>query len=106
MNEDESVQDFHMTVLDIANDPEYLGEKISEDKLIRKMLRSLPRKFDMKVIAIEESHDISTMIVDELVGSLKTFKFSINERYEKKEKKSITFTSSTKDSKDCDELNL
>ena len=72
MNEDESIQDFHMIVLDIANDSEDLGEKISEDKMIKKMLRCLPKRFYMKVIVIEESQDLSTMTMDELVISLKT----------------------------------
>ena len=67
------------------------------------MLGSLPKKFDMKVIAIEESHYISTMTVDELVGSLKTFESVINERSEKK--MSITFTPSVEDSEDSGELN-
>ena len=73
-----------MTVLDIANDSEDLGEKISEDKLVKKMLRYLSKRFDMKVIVIEESQDLSTMTVDELVSSLKTFEYAINERYGKK----------------------
>ncbi|MCI73770.1 gag-pol polyprotein, partial [Trifolium medium] len=37
------------------------------------MLRSLPKKFDMKVSAIEEAKDISDMKLDELVGSLQTY---------------------------------
>ena len=37
-----------MIVLDIANDSEDLGEKISEDELIIKMLRSLPKRFNME----------------------------------------------------------
>ena len=90
--------------MDIANDSEHLGENIFEDKLIRKMLRSLPRKFDMKVISIEESRDISTMIMDKLVGSLKTYESAINERLEKK--KSIVFSTRIEDSEDCDVLNL
>ena len=85
-----------MKILDIANDSEDLGEKITEDMLIRKMLRSLPKRFSIKVIAIEESHNVSTMTVDELVRSLKTFESYINERYENK--KSIYFTSSTENS--------
>ena len=48
------------------------------------MLRSLPKKFDIKVISIEESHDISTMTVDELVSSLKTFESAIDERSAKR----------------------
>ncbi|MCI31862.1 gag-protease polyprotein, partial [Trifolium medium] len=58
MKEDETIHDFHMNVLDIANTFDSLGEKIAEEKLVRKVLRSLPKKFDMKVTAIEEAQDI------------------------------------------------
>ncbi|KAK2424222.1 gag-protease polyprotein [Trifolium repens] len=55
MKEEESIQDFHMNLIDIANAFEDLGEKVSDEKLSRKMLRSLPKRFDMKVTAIEEA---------------------------------------------------
>ncbi|KAK2351719.1 hypothetical protein QL285_096927 [Trifolium repens] len=101
MKEDESVHDFHMNVIDFANSFDSLGEKIPEEKLVRKILRSLPRKFDMKVTAIEEAQDISSMKVDELIGSLQTFELSINERSEMKNK-SITSISNIDDEIQCD----
>jgi len=80
MLEDESIQDYHLNILDIANAFDSLGEKISNEKLVRKILRSLPKRFDMKVIAIEEVQDISNMKVDELIGSLQNFEIMINNR--------------------------
>jgi len=38
-----------MNVLDIANSCDSLGEKLTDEKLVRKILRSLPKRFDMKV---------------------------------------------------------
>ena len=96
MKDDESIHDFHMNILDITNTYSALGEKMSEEKLVRKILRSLPKKFDMKVTTIEEAQDISNMKVEELVGSLQTFELAINERSEKKNK-SIAFISNTND---------
>jgi excinuclease UvrABC nuclease subunit len=102
MKDDESIHDFHMNVLEIANSSSALGEKMSEEKMVRKILRSLPKKFDMKVTTIEEAQDISTMRVDELIGSLQTFELGIIDKYEKKNK-SITFVSNTEDEEDqCD----
>jgi hypothetical protein len=60
MKEEESIQDFHMNLLDIANSFEALGERMSDEKLSRKILRSLPKRFDMKVTVIEEAQDMST----------------------------------------------
>lgn len=96
MKEEETIHDFHMSVMDIANSCDSLGEKISDEKLVRKILRSLPKKFDMKVTAIEEANDISEMKVDELIGSLQTFEVAVNDRAEKKNK-SIAFVSNTED---------
>lgn len=44
MMEDESIDEFNVRVLDIEYECFALGEGISESKLIRKVLRSLPRK--------------------------------------------------------------
>jgi hypothetical protein len=96
MKEEESIQDFNMNLLDIANSFEALGEKVSDEKLSRKILRSLPKRFDMKVTAIEEAQDIANIKVDELVGSLQTFEMSINERGDKKNK-SVAFISNDDD---------
>jgi hypothetical protein len=96
MKDDEDIYDFHMSVLDIANSFDALGEKIPEDKLVRKILRSLPKRFDMKVTAIEEAQNIYTMKVDELIGSLQTFEIALKERGEKKGK-SMTFVTNADD---------
>jgi len=63
MMEDENIQDYHLNILDIANSFDSLGEKISDEKLVRKILRSLPKRFDMKITAIEEAQDISCLKV-------------------------------------------
>jgi hypothetical protein len=96
MKEDESIHDFHLSILDIGNSFESLGEKMSDEKLARKILRSLPKRFDMKVTAIEEAQDIATMKVEELIGSLLTYEIAINERTDKKAK-SIAFVTNTED---------
>lgn len=41
----------------------------------------------MRVIAIEEAHDIASMKVDELFGSLLTSEISLNGKLEKKTRK-------------------
>jgi len=89
MGEDESIQEFHMNILDITNAFDSFGEKMSEEKLIRKILRSLPKIFDMKVTAIEEAHDISSMKVEELIGSLMSKTASV--RFCRSSKKRVSF---------------
>ena len=48
----------------------YLGETIPESKIVRKVLKSLPKRFYAKIIAIEESKDIDKIPLTELVGNL------------------------------------
>jgi len=96
MLEDESIHDYHLNILDIANAFDSLGEKISEEKLVRKILRSLLKSFDMKVTAIEEAHDFSCMKVDELIGYVQNFELVVDNRTKKK-CKSTALTSSTED---------
>ncbi|KAA0036885.1 gag-pol polyprotein [Cucumis melo var. makuwa] len=48
---DESISEYNERVLEIANESLLLGEKIPDSKIVRKVLRSLPRKFDMNVTA-------------------------------------------------------
>lgn len=97
MNEDESICEFDIRLCDIANTSFSLSEKMSEEKLTRKILRSLPKRFDIKVTSIDEAQDLSSIKVDELIGSLRTIKMSINERSEKKNK-GITFVSNNEES--------
>ncbi|KAK2359883.1 gag-protease polyprotein [Trifolium repens] len=104
MKEEETIYDFHMNVLDLANSFDSLGERLSDEKLVRKILRSLPKRFDMKVTAIEEAQDIASMKVEEVVGSLQTFEMNFSDKPEKKGK-NIVFTSNT-DSEQVDEEDL
>jgi len=94
MQEEETIQDYYMNVLDIANSFDSLGEKLSDEKLVRKILRSLPKRFDMKVTTIEEAQDVSNMQVEELIGSLQNFELVVDNRTEKKGK-GMTFTANT-----------
>ncbi|XP_059066133.1 uncharacterized protein LOC131857500 [Cryptomeria japonica] len=56
----------------IVNHLRTQGETISDHKIVEKVLRSLPPKFDPVVIAIDESKDLTTFKVAELIGSLQS----------------------------------
>ncbi|KAK2429199.1 gag-protease polyprotein [Trifolium repens] len=104
MKEEETIYDFHMNILDLANSFDSLGERLSDEKMVRKILRSLPKRFDMKVTAIEESQDIASMKVEEVIGSLQTIEMNFSNKPEKKEK-SIVLSSNT-DNEEADEEDL
>jgi hypothetical protein len=77
MQEDESFNEFHTKISYLRNSMMSLGRKISYAKLIKKILRSLPERFKIKVTTIEESNDLDAMKIEELVRSLQTYEFSL-----------------------------
>ena len=70
MEEDKSFDEFYAKLKDIVNSAFNLGETIPESKIVRKVLRSLPKRFHSKITAIEESKDINKIPLTELVGNL------------------------------------
>ena len=58
MEEDELFDEFYTKLNDIVNSVFNLGENIPEPKIVRKVLRSPPKKFHAKITAIEESKNI------------------------------------------------
>ena len=77
MEEDESFDEFYAKLKDIVNSAFNLGETISEPKIVRKVLRSLPERFHAKITAIEESKDIDKIPLTELVGNLQTYELGL-----------------------------
>ena len=73
MKELETFDDFHFKLSDIGNSSFNLGEPILENKVVKKILWSLPYRFHAKVMAIEKHTDLNTLSVEELVGNLQTF---------------------------------
>jgi hypothetical protein len=77
MLEEETFREFYTKVSDLRNSMVSHGKQISDVKLIRKILRSLPERFRIKVTTIEESKDLEEMKIEELVGSLQTYEYSL-----------------------------
>ena len=70
MEEDETFDEFYAKCKDIVNFAFNLRESIAESKIIRKILRSLPERFHVKITAIKEMKDTDQLSLTELVGNL------------------------------------
>ena len=57
-------------VMTVVNQLKNYGEEIKDQIVVGKVLRSLSTKFDVVVETIEESKDLASLTVDELMGSL------------------------------------
>jgi hypothetical protein len=77
MLEEETFEEFYTKISDLRNSMVSLRKSISDVKLIGKILRSFPKHFRIKVTTIEESKDLEEMKIEELMGSLQTYKYSL-----------------------------
>nr|XP_027188428.1 uncharacterized protein LOC113785766 [Cicer arietinum] len=80
MEEQEKVLDLISRLKSITNQMVDYDEKLIEQKLCEKILRSLHPRFDYIVCALEESKDISTLSLKELQGTLEARELRMEER--------------------------
>ncbi|GAV60231.1 zf-CCHC domain-containing protein/UBN2 domain-containing protein [Cephalotus follicularis] len=80
----------------IINSLKNLGKSYPNQELVRKILRCLPKSWTPKVTAIEEAKDLSTLPLEQLLGSLMMHETTMknHEHVESKKKKSIALKAS------------
>ncbi|CAL1382363.1 unnamed protein product [Linum trigynum] len=94
MMEGETIRQMYERFRTTVNSLENMGISYESGDLVRKLLWSLPTKWEAKVTAIEEAKDLSKLPVDELIGSLTTYEEKIireSREEQKKEKRGIAF---------------
>ena len=97
MEEDESFNEFYAKLQDTVNSAFNLGETIPEPKIVRKVLRSLPERFHIKITAIGESKDIDKIPLIELVGNLQTYKLGLTRIGKPRKSKSMALMAKSSD---------
>ncbi|CAL1379995.1 unnamed protein product [Linum trigynum] len=104
MKPEETIKEMHDRFTTIVNNLRNLGVEYGSGDLVRKVLWALPKLWMPKVTAIEESKDLTTLSLDELMGSLITQEEKLRREGEeiRREKKSIAFkVSVAEDELDC-----
>ena len=64
MQNSESIQDFLARVMGIVNEIRSYGEDLKDQKIVEKILESLPTKFNRVIVVIEESKDLTQLSVN------------------------------------------
>ena len=77
MSDDESFDPFCGRLNEIVIAKLNIGEKIEDTKVVRKILRSLPKSFRAKVTVIKESKDLDEVKIQEHIGSLQTYELRL-----------------------------
>ena len=73
----------------ITNNLRSLGKVYESKDHVRKILRSLSKKWRPKVTAIQEAKDLNTLSLEEMLGSLKVHELELNGEDGSKKEKSI-----------------
>lgn len=90
MNDDESIASMYTRFTNIINSLTALGKVYSSLEIVRKILNSLPKRWESKVTAILEARDLKKLEVNELIGSLTTHEYTLKRgEEESKQKKSM-----------------
>jgi hypothetical protein len=66
MLENETFGEFYTRINDLRNSMVSLGKRVFDVKLIKKILKSLPERFRIKVTSIEESKDLCSILLKSL----------------------------------------
>ncbi|GKV42240.1 hypothetical protein SLEP1_g49669 [Rubroshorea leprosula] len=95
MKPEESIQDMYTRLNDIVTNLKVLGKVYPPQEVVRKVFRSLPKSWEAKKAAIEESKDLNTLKLEDLIRKLMTYEIEVQvdggvEVVEKK-KKDVAF---------------
>ena len=108
MHSNETIAQMFSRFTTITNDLNALGKSYTSTELVNKILRSLPKAYQSKVVVIREARDLSKLPLEELMGSLMTHEIMMKdhdeeEEEDKKKKKTMALKSFTQDEDEEDE---
>jgi hypothetical protein len=118
LKEDENIPAYFLRVDEIVNEIIGFGEEIEESIIVQKVLRSLPMRFNPKILTLEERLDLNSIIMDELHGIFTSYEmrneqenpdvkeaaFKASKRSKKKKKEQEEYISNSDFLKDDEEV--
>ncbi|XP_044464435.1 uncharacterized protein LOC123194981 [Mangifera indica] len=70
MNDTESVSQYSDRIMKLVNEMRILGKDLSEERIVAKVLVSLLEKFESKISSLEDSRDITSISLADLMSAL------------------------------------
>jgi hypothetical protein len=92
MKEEENIVEYFHRVDEVVNSIRAIGEELEDKPIVKKILRSLPMRYDAKISIIEDRSDLDTLTVDQLHGIFTAYE--MRTRNGKSSKNETTFKAS------------
>lgn len=70
MNESETIKDYSDRLLLIANKVRILGTELNDNRIVQKILVTLPGRYEATIASLENTKDLSTLSLTELLSAL------------------------------------
>ncbi|GAV84880.1 DUF4219 domain-containing protein/UBN2 domain-containing protein [Cephalotus follicularis] len=70
MKESETIKEYSDKLISIANQARVLGTDLSDNRLVQKILVSLPERFEATIASLENTKDLSQIKLAELLSAL------------------------------------
>ncbi|XP_068312425.1 uncharacterized protein [Pyrus communis] len=99
MNDGEALSAYLTRMIDIVNQMKTLGEELSNQRLVQKIFISLPKFYDFITSIIEETKDLDSIEVQDVIGTLKGYEQRLNMQSESLDEKAFSSLSMTE--RDC-----
>ncbi|XP_058003997.1 uncharacterized protein LOC131180662 [Hevea brasiliensis] len=106
LKSNETISEMYYRFVEIIGGIKSLGKTFTNEELVKKILRSLPKKWLPKVTSLKDSKDLNKVQLDELLGNLIDYEMTLKrEQVEepKKAKKTMAFKVFSEDSSDEDD---
>ncbi|CAL8138411.1 unnamed protein product [Prunus armeniaca] len=89
VNEETSKGAWDILKLEFRGDKQSYGEELFRERIVQKLLFSLPKSYDSICSVIEHSKDLETLEVQEVVASLKSFELRLDRHTENSTEKAF-----------------
>ena len=96
MKKTDKVSDFTDKFLRIVFELRQLGERLDDRDAVKKLLRSMPPRYDPLTLSLEQFGDLDSMSLVEAIGSLKIHEMRLSERDLRDEEQALLSRALTK----------
>ncbi|XP_052486407.1 uncharacterized protein LOC128041111 [Gossypium raimondii] len=70
MKDSETIKQYADRIMATVNNIRLLGEEFSDQRVVEKVITTLPEKYEAKISSLEDSRDLSTIPLTELINAL------------------------------------